>query len=136
MAGRVHLVSIVATAGILLVVLELVRRRRLLERYAILWLGAALILLVLAVWDGLLTRLSHLVGILYPPTALFAIALGAILVLLMHFSLAVSRLTDQSKVLAQRLAMLEERLRRSEERQAAATGESERETEPSGALPR
>ena len=60
-------------------------------------------------------RLSKAIGIIYPPNALFFIALGFILVLLLHFSAAVSRLTDQSKVLAQRVALLEERLRRSEE---------------------
>jgi cell division protein FtsB len=49
------------------------------------------------------------VGIYYAPSALFVIAFGFILVLLLHFSIAVSRLADQSKVLAQRVALLEER---------------------------
>ncbi len=50
----------------------------------------------------------------YPPNALFLVAFGFVMVLLLHFSLAVSRLSDQSKVLAQRLALLEERLHRHE----------------------
>ncbi len=123
MAGRAHLVSILATAVVLLAVFELVRRRRLLERYALIWLGASVLLLTLAVWQGLLGRVANLVGIYYPPTALFAIALAAIIFLLLHFSLAVSRLTDQTKILAQRLALLEAEVR--ERRAEPVTGEGE-----------
>ncbi len=116
---RIQLVSIVAAGGLFLLVLELVRRRRLLERYALLWLFSALALLGLALWSGLLERIANTIGIIYPPNALFLIAFGFVLVLLLHFSLAVSRLTDQTKVLAQRLAMVEERQGRSEADQAA-----------------
>ncbi len=106
---RIQLVSIVAALGLFLLVFELVRRRRLLERYALLWLFSALALLGLAVWRDLLEQVATTIGIYSPPNALFLIAFGFVLVLLLHFSLAVSRLTDQTKVLAQRVAMLEER---------------------------
>jgi hypothetical protein len=119
---RIQIVSIVAAAGLFLVVFELVRRRRLLERYALLWLFSALALLGLAVWSGLLERIASTIGIIYPPNALFLIAFGFVLMLLLHFSIAVSRLTDQTKVLAQRLAMLEERQTR-----IAAPAEEEQE---------
>ncbi|MEA2403984.1 MAG: hypothetical protein QOE08_631 [Thermoleophilaceae bacterium] len=108
---RIQIVSIVVTAGLLLTILELVRRRRLLERYALLWLFSALALLCLAVWRGLLVDLAHAIGIYSPPNALFVVAFGFILLLLLHFSVAVSKLADQNKVLAQRLAMLEEKQR-------------------------
>src|SRR5687768_14839139 len=107
-------VQLFASAGALLllaVVFELVRRKRLMERYALLWLFSALVLLVLAVWRGLLGRVADAIGIFYAPSALFVVAFAFVLLLLLHFSLAVSRLTDQSKVLAQRLALLEERER-------------------------
>jgi hypothetical protein len=112
---RIQIVAIVASAVLLFVVLELVRRRRFLERYALLWLLAALVLLGLSIWRGLLQDISSAVGVAYPPNALFLIAFGFVMVLLLHFSLAVSRLADQTKVLAQRLARLDERLRRVEE---------------------
>jgi len=106
---RIQLVSIVAALGLFMVVFELVRRRRLLERYALLWLFSALALLGLAVWRDLLEEVATTIGIYSPPNALFLVAFGFVLVLLLHFSIAVSRLTDQTKVLAQRVAMLEER---------------------------
>lgn len=101
-------VAIAVTLGLLLLVFELVRRKRLSERYAILWLVAATTLFVLAAWRGLLTTLANDVGISYPPSALFAVAIGLIAIILLHFSLAVSRLSDQNKILAQRLALLQQ----------------------------
>jgi hypothetical protein len=88
-------------------IVELVRRKRLMERYALLWLLAGMTILVLGLWKGLLTRLSHAVGIYYPPSALFAVAFVFVLALLVHFSITISRLSDQSKVVAQKLALLE-----------------------------
>jgi len=67
------------------------------------------VLLGLSLWKDGLEEVANLVGIAYPPNALFLIAFGFVLVLLLHFSLAVSRLSDQTKVLAQRLALLEQR---------------------------
>jgi len=118
MDTRIQLVAVGSTALLLVAVLELVRRRRMLERYAIVWLGSALALLALAAWSGLLTTVADAIGIHYPPSALFVVAFGFILVLLLHFSIAVSKLADQSKVLAQRVALLEERNRTLEERVA------------------
>jgi hypothetical protein len=107
---RIQIVAIVGAGVLLLAILELVRRRRLLERYALLWLFSGVVLLGLAIWRGALEQLALLVGIAYPPNALFFVAFAFVLLLLLHFSVAVSRLTDQTKVLAQRLALLEERV--------------------------
>ena len=58
MQDRIQIVSIVAAAVLLLVIFELVRRRRLLERYALLWLGSGVVLLGLAIWRGVLEKLG------------------------------------------------------------------------------
>ncbi|HEY3865830.1 MAG TPA: DUF2304 domain-containing protein [Solirubrobacteraceae bacterium] len=97
---------------IFLVIFELVRRRHLMERYAILWLTAAVTVLVLSVWTGLLARISRAAGISYLPSALFAVAFLFVLVMLVHFSMTISRLSRQNTVLAQRLALLQERFER------------------------
>jgi hypothetical protein len=109
MDTRVQIVAVIASGALLIGVLELVRRRRMLERYALLWLFSAVVLLGLAVWRGALNVIAHAIGVIYPPNAIFVVAFGFVLLLLLHFSLAVSRLTDQTKVLAQRLALLEAR---------------------------
>lgn len=110
METRIQIVAIVVTAGLFALVFELVRRRRLMERYALLWLFSSAILLALAVWRGLLEKISSAVGIYYPPSALFVIAFGFILVMLLHFSLSTSRLADQNKVLAQKLGLLQQQV--------------------------
>jgi hypothetical protein len=116
MDPRIQLLGILGTGALLLVVLELVRRRRLQERYALLWLVSAVVLLTLAAWRGALSAVASLIGIASPPNALFFLAFATILIVLLHFSVVISRLSDQTKVLAQRVAMLDQRLRRQEER--------------------
>ena len=123
METRIQIVSIVVMLGLFGIVLELVRQKRLMERYALLWLFAATVLLVLAVWDDGLEQFARAVGIIYAPSALFAAALGFVLMLLMHFSLVISRHSDQNKVLAQRLALLQ---RRVDELERSAPGPTSR----------
>ncbi|MCW2968124.1 MAG: hypothetical protein JWM71_1896 [Solirubrobacteraceae bacterium] len=115
MDSRIQIVAVIAAAALFLFVLELVRRRRLLERYALLWLFCSIVLLGLAAWRGGLQWIADRFGIAYPPNALFFVAFGFVLALLLHFSSAVSRHSDQIKVLAQRLALLEERQGRTED---------------------
>lgn len=118
--------AIALTLGLLVLVFELVRRKRLSERYAILWLLAAITLFVLAVWKGLLTSLASDVGISYPPSLLFVVAIGLIAMILLNFSLVVSRLSDQNKILAQRLSLLQQRVERSEAASAPPAPGAER----------
>ena len=105
--SRLQILAIIVTAGLFILVFELVRQRRLLERYALLWLFSSAVLLALSVWRGALEELASAVGIFYAPSALFAVAFGFVLVLLLHFSLVISRLAEQTKVLAQRIGLLQ-----------------------------
>ena len=125
METRIQIVAILATALLFVVVFEAVRRRRLMERYALLWLFCTAVLLGLAVWKDALEEVAAAVGIYYAPSALFAIALGFISMLLLHFSLVISRLADQTKVLAQRVSLLQARLDQVEaaQREAGAVEE-------------
>ena len=107
MDTRIQVVTGAVAMVLLVIVVDLVRRRRLLERYALLWMFSTAVLLGLAVWRGLLDEVADKLGVAYPPNALFVIALGFVLVLLLHFSVAVSRLSDQTRILAQRLSITE-----------------------------
>jgi hypothetical protein len=129
--SRLQILAIIVTGGLLVLVFELVRRRQLLERYALLWLFASSVLLGLSVWRDALDKIASAVGIFYAPSALFAVAFGFVLVLLLHFSLVISRLAEQTKVLAQRIGLLQHevdelRARLGEEAGERAAGEDER----------
>ena len=107
---RAQIIAVIATLAIFLFVLELVRRRRLVERYALLWMTAALALLVLAIWTDGLDVLKDLMGIEDAANAIFILAFGVAYLLLLNFSVVSSRLGEETKVLAQEVASLEERL--------------------------
>ena len=109
---RIQLFATGVCALLLFVIFELVRSRRLMERYALLWLLSGLVLLGLAIWRNVLEIVAKAIGVFYPPSALFIVAFGFVLLLLLHFSVVVSRLSDQNKLLSQRLALLEEKATR------------------------
>ena len=73
---------------------------------------ASLVLVVLAVWNGGLNWIADTLGILSPPNALFLIGVGALFVLALHFSVAFSRLSEETKILAQEVARLDREQRR------------------------
>ena len=86
---------------LILVVLELVRGRRLKERYALLWLATGVVLLVLSAWRGGLNTIAGWLGVTsYPPAVLFAVATLFILLVLLHYSTVISKLTDENVELA------------------------------------
>ena len=107
----VSIVAAAASVALLIVVFELIRSRRLRERYALLWLVTGVVLLVLSAWRSGLNTIAGWVGVTgYPPAVLFAVATLFILLVLLDYSTVISKLADQNTVLAQRLALLEQRL--------------------------
>src|SRR5919206_1317047 len=121
----IAIAAAVASFALLVIVFELIRSRRLRERYALLWLLTGLVMLALSLWREGLNTIASWFGIRsYPPAALFAVAALFVIVVLLHYSTVISRLTDQNTILAQRLAMLEEELRGDDEEIASATTRS------------
>jgi hypothetical protein len=106
---KVSLAASLASLLLLLIVFELIRSRRLRERYALLWLVTGLVLLALSLWRGGLNTIAGWLGVeTYPPAVLFAVAVLFVLAVLLHYSTVISKLTDQNVVLAQRVALLEQ----------------------------
>ena len=107
MLDRITLVGLLIAIGALLLVLELVRRRKLREDYSLLWLLTAISLIVLSASRPLLDQVAALLGIVtYPPAALFLVAIVFTLAILLHFSTVLSRLTRENKEIAQQMAIL------------------------------
>ncbi len=107
----VSIAGAVASCLLILVVFELIRSRRLRERYALLWLLTGVVLLVLSAWRDGLNTIAGWVGVTgYPPAVLFAVGSLFVLLVLLHYSTVISKLADQNVILAQRLALLEQRL--------------------------
>src|SRR3954462_11821993 len=102
----------VASCVLFVVVFELIRARRLRERHPLVWLLTGVVLLALSLWRGGLNPIAGWFGVeTYPPAILGAVGALFILVVLLHYSTVISRLSDQNTILAQRLALLEQQLR-------------------------
>src|SRR5205085_5207486 len=96
---------------LLVIVLELIRSRRLRERYSLLWLLTGGVLFALSLWRGGLNTIAGWFGVTsHPPAILGAVGALFILAVLLHYSTGISRLSDQNTILAQRLALREQQL--------------------------
>jgi hypothetical protein len=108
---RISIAASIASILLILIVLELIRGRRLKERYALLWLLTGFVLLVLSAWRGGLNTIAGWLGVSgYPPAILFAAATLFVIVVLLHYSTVLSRLEDDKTLLAQDLALLRQRV--------------------------
>jgi hypothetical protein len=105
------LLSVAGSGALLVVVVELIRRGRLKERYSLLWLLAGGVLLFLSSSRGVLEFISRKVGIFYPPSFLFLLAFFFLLLITLHFSVVISGLSERNKKLAQELALMRQELR-------------------------
>jgi hypothetical protein len=104
------IMAIVGCGSGLIVIVELIRRGQLKERYALLWLFAGIVLLIFSLSRGLLEYVASLVGIYYPPSLLFLLAFLFLLLITLHFSSVISELSEKNKQLAQELALLRQEM--------------------------
>ncbi len=110
--ARSEVIMIVAPLLFFVAVLEMVRRRLLREDYSLLWLGTFGVLVILSLFrNSLLDGIARLMGIFYPPTALFVVGFGMVLLVLLQFSSVITRLARENKQAAQHIALLGSRLR-------------------------
>jgi len=98
--------AVLTALALLAVIIFLVRRRKLREEYALLWLIVGGAVLVLSLWYGLLQWLTALIGAVDPTSTLFIFSLLFLLVMSLHFSIINSRLKDQIKDLTQEIGLL------------------------------
>lgn len=102
--------AIFGSGSVFFIVIELIRRGRLKERYSLLWLCASALLLMLSLSRTVLEYLSRALGVFYPPSLLFLLAFLFLLLITLHFSVVLSGLSEKNKQLAQELALLRQEL--------------------------
>ncbi len=113
---RNKMVALIFGIGMLILIVDLVRRKKLLEEYSWLWLMTGSVILVLTLWFDLLKWMTHLVGAVAPASTIFLFAFLFLVLISLHFSVVISKLTERNKELAQRYALLELELREMRER--------------------
>lgn len=112
LSGSAHIFLIAGTVLSVLFILVLLRRRHLRGKYAMLWTGLGFFLLVLAIFPGLLATVSEWIGVHYAPALFLVVAVGFLLVVVIHFSWELSRLEDRSRTLAEEVGLLRTELER------------------------
>jgi hypothetical protein len=103
---RVQIIAITGSIALFLFILELIRKRRIKEQYSLLWFFFGLVFIVLSVWEEGLAQIAHFIGIAYPPAALLLLLVIAIFLILIQFSVIISRLSDKNDKLIQEIALL------------------------------
>jgi hypothetical protein len=102
----VHIIALVSALATLTVIVELSRRRQLREKYAVVWLGVGLVMVVFAIAPGLFNRLAHAMGVINPPDLLTVLAALFLLVVCVHMSWELGRMDDKARILAEEVALL------------------------------
>ncbi len=102
---RAKITIIFLSLALFIFVLNLIRKRSLKIEHSVLWLGVSGVILVASIWQDLADSIAFFVGIEYPPALFLSIAIFFFLVILMHFSMELSKLKDHNKTLTQELAL-------------------------------
>lgn len=110
--SRVQIVVLIISILVTGFIVEQVRRRRLAVEYSLIWIVAGLGMIILSLWKNGIEYLADIMGIYYAPSAIFVIFGVLVFVLCVHFSLEISRLSSNNRVLIQRIALLEDDLRK------------------------
>ena len=103
---RITLITAVGAIALFIITLELTRRRRLSEKYSILWFATSVVIFGIAAIPGALDFVAETLGIAYAPSALLLVAFVFVLALILHLSMVISRLSAQTARLAQTVAIL------------------------------
>ena len=110
--NRIQIIAILGSIALLIFIFRLIQRKKLSENYAIWWVVFGLIFCVLSVWRDALDLFASSVGIAYPPTALFLVFMLAVLLILIQFSLVISRLSEGNKKLSQDIGLLQAEIKK------------------------
>lgn len=108
-----RILSILFSLGLLFLIFDLMRKRRLKEKYAVLWLFTVIIMMGIVIFEKMLTALVNILGIKIPINGIFFLGILFLIVINIHFSVVISKLTEQNKKIAQKLSLLELNKKRS-----------------------
>ena len=125
MTDRVQILAIAASVVLLLVVLELVRRRRLVEEYSLLWVVAALALIGVSLRRDILDSTARWLNVHYPPAVLVLLLIFIVFVASLCFSVILSRQQQQIERLIDETAILSAEIRELRKARAEQSGEGE-----------
>lgn len=124
--SRIQVLAIIGSILFLIFIIELIRKRKIKEEYGLLWIFFSLVFIVISLWRQGLEVLSRLLGIFYAPAAFLLILIIAMLLILIQYSLVISRLSEHYKALNQQIGILRLELKELNDRVAHLDDEKRR----------
>jgi hypothetical protein len=104
--NRLSLLSIICSIILLWFIIHCVKKDRIKEAYALIWIFMGIAFLVISIWPSLMGVIAGLFGIYYAPALMIIILTVMIIFILIQFSIVISRQSERIKVLTQELALL------------------------------
>ncbi|HSQ35554.1 MAG TPA: DUF2304 domain-containing protein [Candidatus Binatia bacterium] len=105
--SRIQILAVIGSIIFLIFIVELIRKRKIRDAYGLLWIFFAVVFFVIAVWRQGLEIISRLLGIYYTPAAFLLLLIMAILLILIQYSMVITRLGENCKTLNQQIGMLQ-----------------------------
>lgn len=102
---RIRIIIGLVSLFFLIIILEAIRRRKFMEKYALLWIMAGLVIIIFSLFPNILFKISEILG-LYYLTTLLLVCFVFLLLILFYLSISISSLTEKNKELAQQIAIL------------------------------
>ena len=108
--NRIQIIAIAGSISLLIFILILIRQHRLKEEYSLLWLFFTVVFITFAIWRDGLQWVSDLVGIAYPPAALFLILIMTLFIIMIEFSLIISKQSFWIKSIGQDIGLMKQEI--------------------------
>ena len=111
MDNRIQIIAIAGSISLLIFIIVLIRQHRLKEEYSLLWLFFTIVFIVFSFWRNGLEWISDVIGIAYPPAALFLILIMALFVIMIEFSIIISKQSHWIKTMGQEMALMKQEIK-------------------------
>lgn len=108
---KIQVFALIASISLFFFLLYLIRKKKMKEEFSLLWLFFGIVFIVFSAWRSGLDFIAGIVGIAYPPAAMFLLFTLAFFFILIEFSTIISRLSDRNKNLTQEIGLLKMELK-------------------------
>ena len=104
--NRLSIISVISSLVLLWFIIHNVKKERIKEAYAIIWVVMGIAFLAVSIWPNLIGRLADFFGIFYAPAILMLILIVMLIFVSIQFSIVISKQSEKIKTLTQELALL------------------------------
>lgn len=110
MSFQIKIFGLLASAILVIYIIDLVRKKKLREEYSFIWFVIGISMIIFMLRFDLIMALTKFLGVLSPNNVIFFFSVLFLLIIALQFSVRISNLTDQIKILAQENTLLRKKI--------------------------